>query len=58
MTTLETTLRQTHDWALDRIHLLYKKNIDDACSIQKEFEEWMNPDISEHDVFSLEYIGD
>jgi len=59
METLEYTLRISHDWAVDRMHLLcQQKNIEDAHSIQAEFSEWLNPDIPEHDVFSLEYIGD
>jgi hypothetical protein len=58
MTLLEQTLRTSHDWAIDRIHYLSEKNIDDAYAIQAEFSEWMNPDIPEHDVFSLEYLGD
>ena len=58
MTLLEQTLRTSHDWAIDRIHYLSEKNIDDAHAIQAEFSEWMNPDIPEHDVFSLEYLGD
>ena len=59
MVTLETTLRQSHDWAIDRMHLLCEqKNIENAHAIQSEFSEWLNPDIPEHDVFSLEYIGE
>ena len=58
MVTLEQTLRQSHDWAVDRIHILCEKNIEDAHAIQSEFSEWLNPDIQEHDIFSLEYIGD
>ena len=58
METLERTLRQTHDWAVDRIHTLCEENIEDAHAIQSEFSEWLNPDIPEHDVFSLEYIGE
>lgn len=58
MTTLEKTLRQSHDWAIDRIHYLSEMNIDDAYAIQAEFSEWLNPDIPEHDIFSLEYLGD
>lgn len=58
-TLLEQTLRTSHDWAVDRIHTLCEnKGIEDAQAIQAEFREWMNPDISEHDVFSLEYLGD
>lgn len=59
MVTLEQTLRTLHDWAIDRIHLLCEeKNIEDAHAIQSEFSEWLNPDIPEHDIFSLEYIGE
>jgi hypothetical protein len=58
METLEETLRSSHDWAIDRIHYLSERDIDDAHSIQAEFSEWLNPDILEHDIFSLEYIGD
>ena len=58
METLEKTLKQSHDWAVDRIHILSEKNIEDAHSIQSEFREWLNPEIPEHDVFSLEFIGE
>jgi hypothetical protein len=59
METLEKTLKQSHDWAVDRIHFLCEeKNIENARAIQSEFSEWLNPDIPEHDVFSLEYIGE
>ena len=58
MTILEDTLRNSYDWAVDRIHILSEKNIEDAHSIQSEFREWLNPDIPEHDIFSLEFIGE
>ena len=58
MVTLEQTLQETHDWAVDRIHTLCEKNIEDARAIQSEFSEWLNPNILEHDIFSLEYIGE
>ena len=58
METLEKTLRQTHDWAIDRIHTLSEKDIDDAQAIQSEFREWLNPDIVDHDIYSLEYVGE
>ena len=58
MQTLEKTLRQTHDWAIDRIHTLSEKDIENAQAIQSEFSEWLNPDISDHDIYSLEYIGE
>ena len=58
MVTLEQTLRTSHDWAIDRIHYLSERDLEDAYSIQSEFSEWLNPDIPEHDIFSLEYIGE
>ena len=59
MVTLEATLRRSHDWAIDRMHFLCEqKNIENAHAIQSEFSEWLNPDILEHDIFSLEYIGE
>jgi hypothetical protein len=59
MITLEQTLRTSHDWAIDRIHILSDiKNYEDAYAIQSEFSEWLNPDIPDHDIFSLEYIGE
>ena len=58
MATLVETLRLTHDWAVDRIHTLCDEDLEDAHAIQSEFSEWLNPDIDDHDVFSLEYIGD
>lgn len=58
METLEKTLRQTHDWAVDRIHTLCEENLDNAHAIQSEFSEWLNPEILDHDIFSLEFIGE
>jgi hypothetical protein len=58
MVTLEQTLRTSHDWAIDRIHYLSERDLEDAYAIQSEFSEWLNPDIPEHDIFSLEYIGE
>lgn len=58
MEILIETLRSTHDWAIDRIHTLSEKNIDDAYAIQSEFSEWLNPDIDEHDIFSINFLGE
>ncbi len=62
METLIDTLRHSHDWAIDRIHTLCDKNEEyeyqNAFAIQQEFDEWLDPTIEEHDVFSLEYQGD
>jgi len=32
--------------------------VEDAHAIKSEFSEWLNPDIDDHDIYSLEYIGD
>jgi hypothetical protein len=58
METLEKTLQTAHDWAVDRIHTLCEENIEDAHAIQSEFSEWLNPNILDHDIFSLEFIGE
>ena len=58
MVTLEKTLRKSHDWAIDRIHELSNYDIEAAHAIQSEFSEWLNPDIPDHDIYSLEYLGD
>jgi hypothetical protein len=64
METLENTLSHVHDWAVDRIHYLCERDqdisltMDDAYSIQCEFSEWLDPNIEDHNIFSLEYIGD
>ena len=58
MATLVETLKLTHDWAVDRIHTLCDEDLENAHAIQSEFSEWLNPDIDDHDVFSLEYIVD
>ena len=71
MVTLESTLKKIHDWSIDRVHTIVDEAssdvvrsdqlvdaVDDAYSIQQEFAEWLNPDIDDHDVMSLEYLGD
>jgi len=58
MVTLEETLQETHDWAVDRIHTLCEENLENAHAIQSEFREWLNPEILDHDIFSLEFIGE
>ena len=66
METLDKTLKNAHDWSRERIHVLCERGEvesipslkDDAFSIFKEFEEWYNEDVDDHDIISLEYIGD
>ena len=66
METLQKTLRHTHDWALDRIEVLSSRSIhdrdfdlfEDSNAIAQEFYEWVNPEIEDQEVISLEYIGE
>ena len=63
METLEQTLKNTHDWARMRIATLTHSNnkeinaLDEKC-ISEEFKEWLDPDLEDHDIFSMEYIGE
>ena len=50
METLEKTLQVTHDWAVDRLHILCDmktddvlRSVEDAHAIQSEFAEWLDP---------------
>mgnify|MGYP003116989028 FL=1 len=66
MVTLELTLKKIHDWSIDRMHELSEghpgselyESLEDAYAIQQEFAEWLDPNKKNHDVISLEYIGD
>ncbi len=59
MVTLGQTLSQAHDWSIDRIHYHCDMNeYEDANAIHAEFREWISPDILEHDIVSLEFLGE
>ena len=66
METLQKTLRHTHDWALDRIEVLSSRSIhdrdfdlfQDSNALAQEFYEWVNPEINDQEIVSLEYIGE
>ena len=65
MVTLEETLSKTHDWAIDRLHTLCDMKSDDvlesvenAHALRMEFEEWLDPEVEDHEVYSLEYLGE
>ena len=66
MVTLESTLKKINEWSIDRIHHLSEnhpgselyESLEDAYSIHEEFAEWLDPNNRDHDVISLEYIGD
>jgi len=65
MATLEDTLSATHEWAVDRMHILCEMKTDDvldsienAHAIQSEFSEWLDPNTEDHEIYSLEYLGE
>ena len=62
METLEKTLKRNYDWAIHRMDVLSKlgtyEDIMEADSIRQEFREWINPNIDDHDILSLEYLPD
>ena len=68
MVTLEDTLQKTHDWAVDRMHILCDmktydaydalESVENAHAIQTEFAEWLDPEVEDHEIYSLEYLGD
>jgi hypothetical protein len=65
MEILEKTLQVTHDWAVDRMHTLCDmktddvlKSVEDSHAIQSEFAEWLDPNIEDHEIYSLEYLGE
>ncbi len=65
MEILEKTLQKTHEWAVDRMCILCDmktddvlKSVEDAHAIQSEFAEWLDPNLEDHEIYSLEYLGD
>ena len=63
MESLDKTLCEVHEWARMRIATLTHSGnkeinaLNEKC-IREEFREWLDPDVEDHDVFSMEYIGD
>ena len=55
MVTLKQTLRRTREWSIDRMETLVP--IGDKHALYKEFEEWIDMDDPEHDIYSLAYFG-
>jgi len=66
MATLNDTLVEVHDWSRERIHVLCEngkveettKSVDDAFAIFSEFEEWYDENADDHEIFSLEWLGE
>ena len=55
MVTLKQTLNRTREWSIDRLESVVP--IGDKHAIYKEFEEWIEMDDPDHDIYSLEFIG-
>ena len=56
---LDKTLKRNHDWVLKRVHDLVDKEYEgDAYSLVQEFDEWLDPKKDDHEIYSLEYIGE
>jgi len=59
MQTLEQTLSESCDWAIRRVEsLTEEEKHDDAFCIVQEFCEWLPEDEQEHDIYSLEWLGE
>jgi len=64
MDLLEKTLKHSHEWAVGRINKIHEisgvdqHELDNAYSIYEEFSEWIDPSAKEHNIISLEYIGE
>ena len=56
METLNQTLNSVRDWSISRLNVV--EPVADKNAIYKEFEEWIEYDGEDHDVFSLTYIGE
>ena len=56
---LDKTLKRNHDWVLKRVHDLVDEEYEgDAYSLVQEFNEWLDPKEDDHEIYSLEYIGE
>ena len=56
MVTLKQTLLRTREWSIFRIEDV--KPGADKNALYKEFEEWIEMDDLDHDIYSLAYIGE
>ncbi len=64
MNEINTTLKKTYDWSIDRMNELCTEGdieqLKDAVSIRQEFAEWLLSENKEvhHNIVSLEYMGE
>ena len=56
MVTLKQTLLRTRDWSINKLESAV--SIGDKHAIYKEFEEWIDMEDLDHDIYSLAYIGE
>ena len=56
MVTLKQTLNRTREWSINRLESVVP--IGDKLAIYKEFEEWIEMDDPNHDIYYLEFIGE
>ena len=56
MVTLKQTLLKTREWSIIRMRDV--KPVADKNAIYKEFEEWIEMDDLDQDIYSLAYIGE
>ena len=56
MVTLKQTLLKAREWSIFRIK--DAKPVADKNAIYKEFEEWIEMDDLDQDIYSLAYIGE
>ena len=56
MVTLKQTLLSTREWSIFRME--DAKPVADKNAIYKEFEEWIEMDDLDQDIYSLAYIGE
>ena len=56
MVTLKQTLLKTREWSIFRMRDV--KPVADKNAIYKEFEEWIEMDDLDQDIYSLSYIGE
>ena len=61
METFNNELKDTREWALDRIVELCNSNFEDmmnANALRQEFREWIVSEEEELDILSMEYLDD
>ena len=56
MVTLKQTLLRTREWSINKLESAV--SIGEKHAIYKEFEEWIDMEDLDHDIYSLAYIGE